>query len=400
LEFADRERRGAESIVGRGKFVKRTIFAVLCVVVGTLLAEAIARSYSFLGGSAGRRLASRDPLGVVYGPYGNFGYRQRAGITEKFLNGTSTTANSMGYRGPLVNVDKPKGTYRIVLLGGSTTNGYGVNDDSTIDAHMRRLLPERFPGLCFEVVNLALGGYDSYQDYERMRVDGTKLKPNLVIVNSGINDVRNAQFDNLSAPPDPRTLFWENVMQQMREEVTHGVSLQTLANHYLYLARLPGFIRELLQQRQQVKVIRAVEPHDSAIDYFAVNVERTVGLASSIGAAVILSTPPSALSMRNKSSDPPEKTYWIKDAGTTENYRRRLAARMQQIAAHARAAGKPVSYLSNNLPLEVFLDDAHLTSSGNLTMSQDFVEAASPFIRTAFPKSPVNQLSCARTVQP
>ena len=386
--------------MGTREFVKRALSAASAILVGVLLAEVIARGYAYIGGEAGRRLASRDPLGVVYGPYGNFGYRQRPGMTERFLNGTSTTANSMGYRGPLVSIDKPKGIYRIVLLGGSTTNGYGVNDDSTIDTHMRRLLPERVPGVCFEVVNLALGGYDSYQDYERMRVDGTKLNPDLVIINSGINDVRNARFDSLSFPPDPRTLFWENVMKQIRQEATHGVSLQTLANHYLYVARVWGFVRDLWQQRREVKFIRAVEPHDSALDYFEVNVERTVGLALNIGATVILSTPPSALSMRNKPSDPIEKTYWIKDAGTTEKYRRRLAAGMQQIAARGQIAGKPVSYVSHNLPLEEFLDDAHLTSAGNLTMARDFVEAAGPYIRTTFPSVPPKQFSCARTVQP
>jgi lysophospholipase L1-like esterase len=386
-------------MMGASRSLRRLFLTFLALFAGALLAEMTARGYALVGGNAGRRLASRDLLETVYVPYGNFGYRQRPGMTEKFLNGASTVANSMGYRGPLVTVDKPKGSFRIVLLGGSTTNGYGVNDDSTIDAQMRRLLPRQFPSVCFEVVNLALGGYDSYQDFERMRVDGTKLSPDLVILNSGINDVRNAQYDHLSAPPDPRTLFWESAMAQMREELNHGPSLWTLANHYSYAARIPGFVRELWQQRREVEVIRAVEPHDSAVEYFALNVERTIELALNIRASVILSTPPSALSTRNKPSDPPEKTYWIKDAGTTDKYRRRLAARMQQIAAQGRAAGKPVYYATHSLPLEEFIDDAHLTSAGNLTVARDFVEAATPFIRAALPTLPTEQPSCTRTPQ-
>jgi len=51
---------------------------------------------------------------------------------------------------------------------------------------MRGMLATRFPDRCFEVVNLAPGGYDSYQDYERVRVDGTRLKPDLVVIHSGI----------------------------------------------------------------------------------------------------------------------------------------------------------------------------------------------------------------------
>lgn len=369
------------------KIVRQALSAIFALVIGVLIAEGAARGFAAFGGKVGQRLASRDPLAVVYGPYGNFGYRQRRGMTETFPNGTKTTANSMGYRGPEVQVEKPKGTYRIVLLGGSTTNGFGVNDDETIDAHMRRLLATKFSGFWFEVVNLGLGGYDSYQDYERMRVNGTRLDPDLVVIHSGINDVRNARYENLTSPPDPRTLFWEEVMQQMREEAEHGVSVKTLATHYLYVARLPGFIRELLQQRQEVHDMRTDEPSSSAIDYFAVNVENTIQLALDSGAAVVLSTPPSALSLRNKPLDPPERTYWIKDAGTTEEYRQRLAARMRQIATAAQSAGQPLNYVQHNLPLEEFLDDAHLTSAGNLNVARKLVNASMRFIRQRYPEN-------------
>lgn len=378
------------------KFFRQASFVVFSVLIGLLISEAVVRSFAAIGGEVGHRLALRDPMRVVYGPYGNFGYRQRPGMTEKFSNGTSTTANSMGYRGPEVQVEKPKGTYRIVLLGGSTTNGYGVNDDETIDAHMRRFLDGQFPGLCFEVVNLGLGGYDSYQDYERMRVDGTRLDPDLVVIHSGINDVRNARYENLTSPPDPRTLFWEEVMQQMRAEAEHGVSFKTLANHYFYIARLPGFIRELLQQRQEVQDIQTAEPSDSAVSYFAVNVERTMQIALDRGAAVVLSTPPSALSLRNKPSDPPEKTYWIKDAGTTEEYRQKLAARMRQIATAAQSAGQPATYVLHHLPLEEFLDDAHLTNGGNLTVARRLANASMSFVRKRYPETQSGQFSCPR----
>ncbi len=386
------------SVTGARALVRHAVFAALAVAVGLLLAELAARGYAHVGGEAGRRVSARDPLGVLYEPYGDFGYRQRPGLSERYSNGTRAVWNRMGYRGPVVSVDKPKGTYRIILLGGSTTAGYGVNDDETIDAHMRRLLPGRFPGVCFEVVNLALGGYDSYQDYARMRADGTRLTPDLVIVNSGVNDVRNAHFANLTYPPDPRTLPWEPVMQRMREESKRGPNLWTLTQHYSYLARMLGYVVDLWRQRETLKVMRAARPHGAAVDYFEVNIVRATELALERGAAVILSTPPSALSTRNKPSDPPEKSYWIRDAGTTEEYRRRLGARMKEIAARQRASGRSVSYVSHSLPPEEFLDDAHLTSAGNLTVARNLIETAIPFIQTTFPKAHVGELPCVNLV--
>ena len=57
---------------------------------------------------------------------------------------------------------------------------------------------------------------------------------------------------------------------------------------------------------------------------------------------------------------------------------------MKKIAADTQGTGRFVSYVSHNLLLEEFLDDAHLTSAGNLTVASDFVKAAIPFIQQRY----------------
>jgi len=379
----------------RREAIARASFLFVGLAFGVLLAEAAVRGFTRFGTEAGRRIRARDPFAAIYEPFGNFGYRPTPGKIERFPNGTHAVYNAMGFRGPLVKLEKPAETYRIVFLGGSTAVGFGANDDETIDAHMRRMLHARYPGLCFEVVNLALGGYDSYQDYERMRVDGTRLSPDLVIIHSGINDVRNAGYPNLrQPPPDPRTLIWESVMARMRDEALHGTSLWTQAKHYSYLARVPGYVLELARQRQGLETIRTVEPQDDAVDYFQTNVSRTIELGRQSGAAILLSTPPSALSARNKPTDPVEKSYWIKDAGTTEAYRLRLEARMVEIAQKWSADGEPVHHVAHKLPPEQFLDDAHLRAAGNETVARNLAEAADPYVRAAAPATAVGQARC------
>lgn len=357
----------------------RQLATLIFLVVGLLMAEGSLRLYAMLAGRPGARLAARDPLRTIYEPFGHAGYRPKPGKVEVFTNGTRAHYNMLAYRGPMVKTPKPAGTYRIVLLGGSTTVGYDVNDDETIDSYMRRILAQRYPQRCIEVVNLGLGGYDSYQDYERFRSDGIPLAPDLVIVHSGINDVRNALYPELSAPPDPRTLIWETEMQRIRR--SDGLDhLWTLSKHYLYLARFPGYMAEILQQRQTLHTIQAVEPHDDAITYFDTNVTRTVDLALGAGARVILSKPPSALRLRNQPGDPVEKSYWIKDAATTEAYRDRLGARMQEIAGRYQQQGRPVVYLTHELTLEQYVDDAHLAPSGNETVARDLAAAVMPYL--------------------
>lgn len=377
--LASRSVAGARTRAG-GDSVKGIVAAVLGLMLALLGGEAVVRASAHLGVETWKRIASRDPLAMVYEPFGNFGYRPRPGKTERYFNGTKATFNRLGYRGPVVPIDKPAGRYRIVLLGGSTAAGFGVNDDETIDAHMRRVLTRDMSGDCVDVVNLAVGGYDSYQDYERMRVDGMRLAPDLVVVHSGINDVRNAQFRTLTYPPDPKTLIWEPVMQTLREEQQRGPGLWTLMVHYSYLARIPGFVSEFWQQRQAVHRIHVSQAYDAAVDYFEINVTKAAELAFDSRAAVILSTPPSALSVRNRPLDPPERSYWIKDAGTTEQYRRRLSQRMEEIARRLKAAGHRVSYVSHSLPADQFLDDAHLTARGNATVAGNLVRAAAPYL--------------------
>jgi hypothetical protein len=102
------------------------------------------------------------------------------------------------------------------------------------------------------------------------------------------------------------------------------------------------------------------------------------------------------LSLRNKPPDPPEKTYWIKDAGTTEEYRQKLAARMRQIATAAQSAGQPATYVLHHLPLEEFLDDAHLTNGGNLTVARRLANASMSFARKRYPETQSGQFSCPR----
>ena len=358
------------------------LFAGLALGLGLLCAEGVLRLYSVIGGEVGRGLARRDPLAVRFVPHGEFGYRQQANGTQPYPNGTRARWNELGYRGPAVSLAKPDDTFRVVLLGGSTTHGYGVDNDQTIDAHMRRMLAERYPDRRFEVVNLALGGYDSYQVFERMRTDGTGLSPDLVIVNSGINDVRNSVHTDIE-PADPRTLLWETNMSAMRREMETGrFSLSTRLKHYLYLARLPGYIRSRMRIAPQVEEARTAVPKPDAIDYFADNIVKTADLARGTGAQLILSTPPSSLSTRYAPGDVSHIGYWIVDAKTTQDYRDRLAARMERLAGELSRPGEPVAYVSAEPPPQHFIDDCHLTGEGNRDVAEALVEAMAPLVST------------------
>jgi lysophospholipase L1-like esterase len=358
---------------------RRAFFAVGLVVfgllVGVVAGEVGIRAYASWHEGFGRVVRQADPLAISIEPHGELGYRQRPNSTFHYSNGAYATSNARGYRGPVVPVAKPRGTFRIILLGGSTTHGWGVQDGQTIDAYMRALLSERHPGLVFEVVNLAFDGYDSHQLVERLRTDGLGLAPDLIIVNAGINDVRNARFGHLR-DPDPRTLIWEDALRWMREqEVRGGPSVWTQIKHYSQAARLPGVVWQHLMSESGKKEQREVAPNPEAAALFERNLERMVVLASTDRIPILFSTPPSSLLTRYGPETPPEREYWIVNAATTQRVRDELARRMQLVADRARSQGYEVSHVTHNLAPDLFLDDCHLTADGNRRLARDLVES-------------------------
>ena len=130
----DRSRRGVSRLVVEGRGVilgeraRRGLYVVISLAVGLLMAEGLVRGFTYVGGEAGRRLAAKDPMATLVIPHGDFGYRQRPNMVITYGNGARATWNSAGYRGPLVAPDKPKGTFRIILLGGSTTPRHFENE--------------------------------------------------------------------------------------------------------------------------------------------------------------------------------------------------------------------------------------------------------------------------------
>jgi lysophospholipase L1-like esterase len=353
--------------------------------------EGALRLYAGVNERFGHDFRAFDPMAAQIAPHGVLGYRQRPNSALHYYTGAIATSNSLGYRGPEVPIQPVSGSVRIILLGGSTTHGYGVSDDQTIDAHMRAILHERYPTRRFDVVNLALDGYDTYQMLQRLQSDGLRMHPTVVVLNEGINDVRAAWFPNLHEA-DPRTMLWTADLERLRAESKRGgPTLWTRLKHYSFMARLPGYVRDQLLRRNELRQkVMSVQrsttngasadsggghpPFPEAAVVFEQHMRQMVSLALGQGSAVLLSTPPSALP-----SYPPTATsqqnYWVIDAKTTQAYRDLLAARLRAIARDERARGHPVDYVRPSVPLPDFLDDCHLKSDGNRVVATAFVDA-------------------------
>lgn len=130
------------------------------------------------------RLSENPVIGYEYRP----GYQP---IDEPFSwSHEGYAINSAGFRDYEYAKAKPEGTYRIVVLGDSTTAGNGVQDvDKTYTKVLEKLQNRASnTGIHHEVLNLGVGGYHTMQEVETLRVKGLKYKPDLVLLTFCVND--------------------------------------------------------------------------------------------------------------------------------------------------------------------------------------------------------------------
>ena len=341
-------------------------FKIAAAALGCLLAvgsaEVVLRVFFGMSEDLGHAFRAFDPLGVEIEPHGEGGYRPRPGAIFEYRNGTRSTIHEHGYRGSGPSSPATPDTRRIVLVGGSTAHGWGVNDDGAIDAHLVRALANR--GIRAEVYNLAFDGYDSWQCLQRLRSDAAKLDPHAVVLHTGINDVRNAKIEGLEAG-DRRSILWATVLDRLKADRERGgPSLWTRLKHRSYLARFPGFLRHLRRLRPTEGATDGIPVFDDAERVFLENLGSMPEAVTSrpwwLG-----STPPSRLAL--DAGEPPQGvSYWLNDARETEAYRRRLARSLRGWTDSLPSGG----YVAARVDFDDFLDDCHLTVEGNRKVAE------------------------------
>ncbi len=91
--------------------------------------------------------------------------------------------NSVGFRGENHSVEKPSGVVRIVIIGDSVTEGYGVEWRDVFASNVQANL-----GAGYEVVSLGMGGLNTPQEVHILEEVGIRYAPDYVVVNFILND--------------------------------------------------------------------------------------------------------------------------------------------------------------------------------------------------------------------
>jgi hypothetical protein len=124
--------------------------------------------------------------------HGNFGFSYQQGFGVYPTPGYSYVSNKhnrLGFRGDDIVIPKPKGVFRIAVLGGSTTYDSEIKDYSqTYPAQLQRLLREKGYHQA-EVVNAGGPSWTSREQILNYATRVSYLDADLIIDNDGLNDL-------------------------------------------------------------------------------------------------------------------------------------------------------------------------------------------------------------------
>jgi len=260
--------------------------------------------------------------------------------------------NSLGFRGDEISEKRP-GSIRIVVVGGSTAFGTGLDDDSETFSSQ---LEEQLEGV--ESINAAVIGHRSGQELSYLVAELMDLEPDWVIALDG--------FTDFAAVGDVRWNPWIDVngSQQIENQLLrltllidrgpitrltnlHRVIFPQIANR-LGMLRLPGIHARAVEKF-------GVYELDTIAERYVSNIAKMAGVARAFGARFLCVLQPSEYAMYiNPTQDP-------------------YLAFRTSVKTEAKLRGVPLLDLNEHadrIEANMFMDNVHLDARGNQVMAQ------------------------------
>lgn len=241
---------------------KKLLFSAILLVILVGFAEIGSRWYlrTFQGYSGGPLLQ------YEFDPYKN------VRPTRGFVDTRGLQHNSQGFRrSEDVSMEKPAGTYRIFLMGGSTAYGTGglwphlqkeyavLDNQETIDAYLERGLSEAMPGTRIEVINAAIPSIWTHHHLIYLNQTILSYDPDMVVFVDGYNDFYH------SAPDHDQ--FASYAYKEHAYVIMGEPTVQALAYaNVWWFGRKSAFAHLLFRQARVVKQLLSPAPEQQPME--------------------------------------------------------------------------------------------------------------------------------------
>lgn len=292
--------------------------------------------------------SSLDHGGLQWSPY--LHWTTRPHLHTRFFH-----TNALGFRGAEVEVPKPAGRFRVVVLGGSVAWGLGSTaDERTVAGWLQAELRARRPGRDVEVVNAGQPGFVSGQELLLFHRSVAALSPDLVVLFDGYNDVE-ADLTN------PATDWPQNAAQLRTryEDFLRSGRLGTDLGRVLQQSRLVELVQRRLHVGQATGPWAPVVPVAATAASYVHNAAAIARLAAPAPVWVALQP---VLATTDKPLSPEERRMLDRRAHAVMGYADRVRTSYAAMSTAATAASLPVIPLEGSLgkePALLFADECH-----------------------------------------
>jgi hypothetical protein len=140
----------------------------------------------------------------VANPNLSFAHRPNS---SAFLMGVPVSINSHGLRDREYSETKAPGVTRVLMLGDSTTLGWGVREEDTTAKILERELNELDPHHPYEALNAGVGNYGSVQEYNHYITYDRAYHPDVVVLEYSVNDPEPVPKEKVTGPLAHSYLF-------------------------------------------------------------------------------------------------------------------------------------------------------------------------------------------------
>jgi len=187
------------------------------------------------------------------------------------MSGDTIQINSQGFRGAEFSIEKPFNTYRIIVLGGSTTFGTGVFDDQTIDFYLEREFAKNNFDFKVEVINAGLGGAWSKTETALIKEKLVNYNPDLIIAYDGWNDALKQNDHILDFDSEATENLWKDrwvdiCMYGETKDFETVVVLQPILGSGKRLLTDQEYTNYLVKQAIQRDTIKTLESYSEQLD--------------------------------------------------------------------------------------------------------------------------------------
>lgn len=308
---------------------------------------------------------------MVWVADGHIGGRALPYQVFKTADGHEVRINKDGFRGPDYTYEKPGGTLRIVVFGGSAAFCYhAAGRENTWPTALELKLKVRLR-MPVEVVNLALPGFSSFKSKINYLCYGRAFHPDAIIVYHTWNDMQRFRAQE-TTPYIPQPVSRNKPLWQL---IARQTQLGRRARHFLWTAKgryLEGRLEEVHPGAD-----RAVGPKPFALERR--NFEDFVLLAENDGVLPVLATQALLASAENL-DDPEVRLAMAVPCGLMQMTLPVLVVAQDEISAIieevAREHGAVFLDGYNAVPhdLQHLCDNVHLHDVGALLLAEKFAD--------------------------